>query len=103
MQRSVDARRFSRASLAVSATMLAFIALVARLAVHHGDRFYSGSEFDAWLTLVTAATACFLAVGLGLVRLPVGRGVLLGTALAVAAIACAVMIGAFVSVTTGPY
>lgn len=103
MQRSVDARRVSRLTLAVSVIVLALVALVARFAVDDGDSFYSGSEFDGWLTVVTAVTACFLAVGLGLVRRPVGRGVLLGTVLAVTLMACAVMIEAYVSVTTGPY
>lgn len=103
MQRSVDSRRISRTSLAVSVIVLASVALVARLAVDDGGSYYSGSEFEGWLTVVTAVAACFLVVGLGLARRPVGRGVLLGTVIAVALMACAVMIEAYVSVTTGPY
>lgn len=103
MQGSVDTPRVSRRSLAVSAIALSFSALVARWAVDDGDSYYSGSELDDWLAVVGAATACFLGLGLGLIRLPAGRGILLGTVLAVMFMAGALIVEAYVSVTTGPY
>lgn len=103
MQRSDGSPRFSRESLATCLTVLLVTGLVARLAVHDGDDYYSGSEFQKWLEVVGAATGCFLIAGLFLIRRPVGRGILLGTVSAAILLACAVFVEAYISVTTGPY
>ncbi|MFW6866253.1 hypothetical protein ACOACQ_02630 [Nocardioides sp. CPCC 206347] len=103
MQSSDGSRRFSRESLATCLTGLLLTGLVARLAVHDGDSYYSGSEFQKWLEVVGTVTACFLTAGLFLIRRPVGRGILLGTVSAAVLLACAVFAEAYISVTTGPY
>jgi len=71
---------------------LVMFAWLARHAVDRNGGYFSNNEFDDWAVVFGAAVSGCLVAGLALALRPLGRGILLGSVLAVMVVAAALLL-----------